>query len=246
MSRKVLILMLALSAAQAQLPKDAASLAAGKKLYEYHCAFCHGQGDDGFAANLVSPHLPHAPTDNALFNTIKNGIPGTDMAASLGMTDKEVWQVAAFVRGLGRTSPQKVPGDAAKGAAAFKTRCSGCHMVNGSGGRMGPDLSDVGAKRSPANLRTSILDANASIVPGWAMARVTLAGGSRVSGVKINEDQFSVMIREGNGKIHHIAKADAKQIDVDSKSSMPSYQGVIPDGELADLVAYLFSLRGGL
>jgi len=247
MSRKILIfLSLSLSAAQAQVPKDAASLAAGKKLYEYHCAFCHGQGDDGFAANLVNPHLPHAPTDNSLFNTIKNGIPGTDMAAALGMTDKEIWQAAAFVRSLGRTSPQKVPGDPAKGAAAFQTRCTGCHMVNGSGGRMGPDLSDIGAKRSPANLRTSILDANASIVPGWAMARITLENGSRVAGVKINEDQFSVMIREGNGKIHHIAKTDARQIDVDSKSSMPSYQGVIPDGELTDLVAYLFSLRGGL
>jgi cytochrome c oxidase cbb3-type subunit 3 len=247
MSRIILILLgLSLSTAQAQLPKDAASLAAGKKLYEYHCAFCHGRGDDGFAANLVNPYLPHASTDNALFNTIKNGIPGTDMAASLGIADKEIWQVAAFVRSLGRTGPQKVPGDSAKGAAAFQSRCSGCHMVNGTGGRMGPDLSGIGDKRSPSNLRTSVLDANASIVPGWAIARVTLADGSRVSGVKINEDQFSVMIREGNGKIHHIAKAGAKQIDVDSKSSMPSYQGVIPDAELADLVAYLFSLRGGL
>lgn len=247
MSRKFLIILsLSVVAAQAQLPKDAASLAAGKKLYEYHCAFCHGRGDDGFAANLVNPHLPHVPTDSSLFNVVKNGIPGTDMAASLGMSDKEIWQVAAFVRTLGRSAAQKVPGDPAKGAAAFRTRCSGCHMVNGSGGRMGPDLSDIGAKRSPANLRTSILDANASIVPGWAMARVTLADGSRVSGVKINEDQFSIMVREGSGKIHHIAKADARQIDVDSKSSMPSYQGVIPDDEVADLVAYLFSLRGGL
>jgi putative heme-binding domain-containing protein len=239
-------LFLSLWAAQAQMPKDAAGLAAGKKLYEYHCAFCHGRGDDGFAANLVSPRLPHAPTDGSLFNVIKNGIPGTDMAAALGITDKEIWQVAAFVRSLGRSAPQNVPGDAAKGAASFRTRCSGCHMVNGAGGRMGPDLSDVGAKRSPANLRTSMVDANASIVPGWAVARVTLGDGSKVSGIKINEDQFSVMIREGNGKIHHIDKAGAKQIEVDSKSGMPSYQGVIPEGELTDLVAYLFSLRGGM
>ena len=69
MSRKLLILLsLSLPAAQAQMPKDSASLAAGKKLYEYHCAFCHGRGDDGFAANLVNPHLPHAPTDSSLFN----------------------------------------------------------------------------------------------------------------------------------------------------------------------------------
>src|SRR5258708_437187 len=114
MSRKLpAFLFLSLWAAQAQMPKDAASLAAGKKLYEYHCAFCHGRGDDGFAANLVSPRLPHAPTDSSLFNVIKNGIPGTDMAAALGLTDKETWQVAAFVRSLGRSAPQNVPGDAA-------------------------------------------------------------------------------------------------------------------------------------
>jgi putative heme-binding domain-containing protein len=241
-----LLLLLSVWAAQAQMPKDSASLTAGKKLYEYHCAFCHGKGDDGFAASLVSPRLPHAPTDNALFNVVKNGIPGSDMAAALGMTDKEIWQVAAFVRSLGRSAPQSVPGDASRGAAAFQARCSGCHMVNGAGGRTGPDLSDVGAKRSPANLRTSILDANASIVPGWAIARVTLTKGGTVSGVKINEDQFSVMIREANGKIHHIAKADAGRIDVASQSSMPSYRGVIPESELTDLVAYLFSLRGGM
>jgi putative heme-binding domain-containing protein len=240
------LLLLSFPAAQAQIPKDSGGLAAGKKLYEYHCAFCHGKGDDGFAANLVSPRLPHAPSDSSLFYVIKNGIPGTDMAASLGMSDKEIWQVAAFVRSLGRSAPQSVPGDAARGAAAFKTRCSGCHMVNGAGGRMGPDLSDVGTKRSPSNLRTSILDANASIVPGWAVARVTLASGGTISGVKINEDQFSVMIREGNGKIHHIAKADTSRIDVDSQSGMPSYRGVIPESELTDLVAYLFSLRGGM
>ena len=247
MSRNIfLLLLLSAWAAQAQIPKDSASLTAGKRLYEYHCAFCHGQGDDGFAANLVSPRLPHAPTDSALFNVIKNGIPGTDMAASLGLSDKEVWQVAAFVRSLGRSAPQSVPGDAARGAAAFRTRCAGCHMVNGAGGRMGPDLSDVGAKRSPSNLRTSILDANASIVPGWAIAHVTLAKGGTVTGVKINEDQFSVMIREANGRIHHIAKPDATRIDVDPRSSMPSYRGVIPESELTDLVAYLFSLRGGM
>jgi putative heme-binding domain-containing protein len=246
-SRNISLLLLAsVAAAPAQIPKDSASLAAGKKLYEYHCAFCHGKGDDGFAANLVSPRLPHAPTDSSLFYVIKNGIPGTDMAASLGMADKEIWQVAALVRSLGRSAPQSVPGEVARGAAAFKMRCSGCHMVNGIGGRMGPDLSDVGAKRSPSNLRTSILDSNAAIVPGWAVARVALASGGTVSGIKINEDQFSVMVREANGKIHHIAKADATRIDVDSESSMPSYRGVIPESELTDLVAYLFSLRGGM
>ena len=247
MSRRILIpISLLLWATQGQIPTDQASLAAGKTAYEVHCAFCHGRGDDGFAANLVSPNLPHAPSDNSLFNIIKNGIPGSDMPASLGLSDSDGWKVAAFVRSLGRSAPQSVPGDRTKGAASFKGKCAGCHMVNGTGGRMGPDLSDIGAKRSPSNLKTSILDPNASIVPGWSVAKVSMADGTTVSGVKLNEDQFAIMIREGNGKIHNIDKSKTKNIERSTKSSMPVYQGNIKDAELDDLIAYLFSLRGGM
>ena len=126
MSRRILIsITLLLWATQGQVPTGPASLAEGKTLYDLHCAFCHGRGDDGFAANLVSPNLPHAPSDNALFNIIKNGIPGTDMPASLGLTDPDAWKIAAFVRSLGRSAPQSVPGDRAKGAASFKGKCAG-------------------------------------------------------------------------------------------------------------------------
>ena len=247
MLRRILFpISLLLWVAQAQIPKDAASLAAGKKIYEFHCAFCHGKGDDGFAANLVSPNLLRAPSDNALFNIIKNGIPGSDMPASLGMSDADIWKASAYVRSLGRSAPQRIPGDLAKGGATFKAQCSGCHMVGGAGGRMGPDLTDIGAKRSPASLRTSVLDPNASVVPGWGMAKVTLNDGSAVSGVRVNEDQFAIMLREGSGKIHNIDKAKTKSIDRNNKSSMPAYQGKIQGGDLDDLIAYLFSLKGGM
>ena len=234
--------------AEGQIPSDAASLAAGKKLYEFHCAFCHGKGDDGMAANLMSANLPHAPSDTALFNILKNGIPGTDMPAALGLSDAEAWQVAAFVRGLGRAAPQAVAGEKSKGAVSFKTRCASCHMVNGVGGRMGPDLSDVGAKRSPMNLRTSILDSDAAVVAGWGVATIEMLGGKKISGVLLNEDQFQMVLRDSKGKMIVIDKTDTvkiKEIERSLRSGMPSYRGRIADPELDDLVAYLFSLRGG-
>ena len=111
---------------------------------------------------------------------------------------------------------------------------------------MGPDLSDIGAKRSPSNLKSSILEPNASIVPGWGTVKVSMANGPTISGVKLNEDQFAIMVREGNGKIHNIEKSMTKDIERGKGSSMPSYRGRMPDAELDDLISYLFSLRGGM
>ncbi|MBZ2186715.1 MAG: c-type cytochrome [Bryobacter sp.] len=239
---------LALSA-QMKAPTDEASLREGLKLYQFHCSFCHGKGDDGMAANLVTPNLVHAPTDASLVNIIRNGIGGTDMPPALGMSEQEMLMVAGYVRSLGRTAPTSIAGDAAKGKALYlgKGGCAGCHMVDGKGGRSGPDLTLIGAMRSPGNLRTSIVDPNASMVGGWSMVHLTLKSGQKVSGIRLNEDNFHVSLRDGKGKIQTIAKAEAVKIDRDlTRSSMPAYGKVFSEDEMTDLIAYLFSLRGAL
>jgi putative heme-binding domain-containing protein len=238
----------AFASAQPKAPSDPASLAAGKKNYEFHCAFCHGKGDDGMAANLVSPTLIHAPSDAALVGVIKNGL-GGGMPGALGMTDEEMWQVAGYVRSLGRSAPTSVPGDVAAGKAIYngKGGCAGCHMVNGAGGKLGPDLSAIGLMRSPGNLRTSIVEPDAAMVSGWVMTHVTLRAGGKVSGIRLSEDQFQINLRAMNGKLTSIAKADTTSIQRDlSKSSMPSYAKSLSPAELDNLIAYLFTLRGGL
>ena len=243
------LLILSLAPAWAQLPTDAASLQAGKKAYEWHCAFCHGAGSDGFAANLASPRLTYAPTDTSLMNIIRTGISGTGMPPALGMSDVEIRQVAGYVRSLGRTAPQKVPGDAAKGKALYsgKGGCAACHMTGGAGGRMGPDLSDIGIRRAPVSLRTSIVNADAVVVPGWAQVNAELSGGGKVSGVRLNEDTFSIQIRDASGKIHSLAKSRITKLEKNAaKSTMPSYEGKLSGSEIDDIVAFLFSLRGGL
>lgn len=235
--------------AQIKAPSDEASLRNGHTLYQFHCSFCHGKGDDGMAANLVSPNLVHAPTDSSLVNIIRNGIGGTDMPPALGMTDEEMLQVAGYVRSLGRTAQTSIPGDKAKGRALYtgKGGCAGCHMVGGSGGRMGPDLSQIGAMRSPSNLRTSLVEPSAAIAGGWTMAHVTLKSAAKVDGIRLNEDNFYISLRDAKGKIQTIAKSDATKIDRDiTKSSMPSYEKVFTSEEMTDLIAYLFSLRGAM
>lgn len=250
MRSTILALCLALGlSAQIKAPSDEASLREGLKLYQFHCSFCHGKGDDGMAANLVTPNLVHAPTDASLVNIIRNGIPGSDMPPALGMSDQEMLMVAGYVRSLGRTAPTSIAGDKAKGKALYmgKGGCAGCHMIDGKGGRSGPDLTLIGAMRSPSNLRTSIVDPNAAMVGGWSMVHLTLKSGQKVSGIRLNEDNFHVSLRDNKGKIQTIAKADTTKIDRDlTRSSMPAYGKVFNEDEMTDLIAYLFSLRGAL
>jgi cytochrome c oxidase cbb3-type subunit 3 len=237
------------SFAQLKAPQDEASLRSGHTLYQFHCSFCHGKGDDGMAANLVTPNLVHAPTDSSLVNIIRSGIAGTDMPPALGMSDQEMLQVAGYVRSLGRTAPTSIAGDKAKGKALYmgKGGCAGCHMVEGAGGRMGPDLTLIGAMRSPSNLRSSIVEPSASMVGGWTMVHVTLKTGAKLNGIRMNEDNFYISLRDGKGKITTVAKADTTKIDRDlTKSSMPSYDKVFSAEEMTDLIAYLFSLRGAM
>lgn len=234
--------------AQAKAPTDAASLSAGMTQFQIHCAFCHGRGDDGFAANLVSPNLVHAPTDTALLGIIRNGILGTDMPPALGMTDEQMLQVAGYVRSLGRSAPITVAGDAVNGKTVYQSKgCGGCHMVGGTGGKNGPDLTLIGAMRSPANLRTSVVEPNAALAGGWTMVHITTKAGPQVNGIRLSEDNFRINVRDGRGKIQSLAKDQTTVITRDlTKSSMPSYQSRLSAKELEDLVAYLFSLRGAM
>ncbi|PYT03347.1 MAG: hypothetical protein DMF60_18680 [Acidobacteria bacterium] len=102
---------------QDQIPKLTANdLAQGKKIFVGQCALCHGIGGTGGRGPALNrPELPRAADNQALFNIIKNGIPETEMPEAWQRTDREIWQVAGYVRSLGRTAVSKLPGDPARG-----------------------------------------------------------------------------------------------------------------------------------
>src|SRR5262245_29436669 len=79
------------SAVKAAAMRDEAR---GKRLFEGHCARCHGmQGGGGTGANLRRPKLRHAADDDKLFDLIRSGIPGSGMPYTWAMTDNEVRDV---------------------------------------------------------------------------------------------------------------------------------------------------------
>ena len=221
-------------------------LAHGKRLYVGHCALCHGiEGTGGRGPALNQPALRRVTTNLSLYGVIKNGVEGTEMPAAWQMTEREVWRVAGYVRSLGRVADVKLPGDAGRGRELYEAKgCAACHIVRGQGGNPGPELTEVGARRSPAYLREALVDPGASSPEGFLVVSVITRDGRTVRGVRVNEDSFTIQLRDEDSRFHSFRKLELKELKKESgASTMPSYK-TLAAAELDDLVAYLASLRG--
>ncbi len=135
-------------------------------------------------------------------------------------------------------------GELLRGEKLFQVHCALCHGPKGEGGAAGPDLSGIGESRSAAYLRESIVNPGAAVPEGYLLVTVVPNSGARVTGVRVNEDSFSIQIRDDAGRSYSYWKNDVAQVERQTgKSPMPSYQGQLSDMELTDLVAYLASLK---
>jgi putative heme-binding domain-containing protein len=189
---------------------------------------------------------------------IRDGIPDRGMPRVRRLTDNELDGLVAYVRSLGRTAAASPVGNADRGRAIYtKLGCASCHIVEGQGSSFGPDLTEIGASRGPAYLRQSFLGPaetlprGSSPVPGrgfveYLPVRVVTADGREVHGVRINEDPFTIQLRDMSNRFHSFRKSDTKEIEKEfGKSLMPSFRGKLTDAEVDDLAAYLSNLRGG-
>jgi putative heme-binding domain-containing protein len=137
-------------------------------------------------------------------------------------------------------------GDAARGKALFegKGACNMCHRVRGEGSRSGPDLSEAGLMLRPIEIETSILDPDAATSTTSPPFRAVRKDGTVVSGLLLNQDMFSVQLLDANGALASFQKSDLRESGLLKNSPMPSYKGKFTPQELADVIAYVGSLRG--
>ena len=198
-----------------RLPHNRADLARGEKLFQVHCALCHGpKGEGGRGPLLTRAKLSHAPDDATLLKVIEEGIRGTEMPGAGAMSEHEIRQTAAYVRSLGRLPVRQVPGNAAHGAEIYRTKghCEQCHSIQGEGGISGPSLTGTGTRRSAAYLRESLLDPEAAVPEEYLMVTVVSKNGQSVSGVRVNEDSFSIQVRDDAGSSHSFWRSDIKEL----------------------------------
>jgi putative heme-binding domain-containing protein len=244
-----LFLVLALAgASEGPSPAAAEENTLGRRLFDAHCARCHGIGGaGGEGPSLVRPTLPRAPDDKALQTVIRNGIPGTEMPRTLRMLDREIVPLMAYVRSLGAMPRADVAGDGERGRELYlgKGACSLCHIVRGEGESLGPDLTDVGSRRAPDYLQASLVDPGAAVSPRYLVVSARTTEGRQVRGMRINEDPFTIQLRDERGTFHSLDKLKLTELRREpGQSLMPSYRGQLSPSEIEDLVAFLVRLRG--
>ncbi len=218
-------------------------IAQGKSLYQAQCAPCHGMtGEGGYGPTLNRVRLLHAPDHATLFRVVKGGIPGTNMPGFGLLPDAEIEEVAQYVRTLGTVEKTALPGDARNGELVFESKggCTGCHIVEGRGNGFGPELTEVGARRNVAYLRTKLLDPGTSIAENYWTVQVVKRNGETLNGLWVNEDSFTLQLRDASGRIHSFRKGDLKESKrLDHTSLMPSYSQTLTKSEIEDVVSYL-------
>ena len=210
------------------------------------CAYCHSNdGTGGRGANLTLGEYRFGDSDAQLFETIRNGIAGSDMPPTRG-TDADIWRLVAFVKHLGSQGlEEKATGDVAAGEGIYrKGRCATCHTVNQEGGIIGPDLTRVGRRRSLKFLEETIRNPAANLPLNYRAVQVITASGEAIRGIRLNEDDSSIQLRDMNGNLRGFLKDKLKEIRRDQASVMPAYGSALSKQEIQDLVAYLSSLRG--
>ncbi len=232
------------------LYNTAVDIRMGQRYFERQCSRCHGfdaKGNDEAGAPDLTGSLRNASTDAGIFNVIREGVPGTAMLpVATDVPDPTVWQLVAFINSL-RYDPNSVTldGDAGRGSALFNgaAECNSCHMVDGRGGRLGPDLSRIGEDHTPEDLLLSMTNPHEEVAPRWWTLRVTGTDGVQRQGYRMGEDSFSLRIMDDDENLWSYRKSEIESYERIEESTMPSYEGQLSDDELDDLVAYLFSLR---
>ena len=221
-------------------------LAAAKLIFESHCALCHGiDGGGGRGPSLRRPKLARAADDEALKSLIENGIP-PEMPEAWFLSKEEIAGLAVYVRSLGNVPPETLPGDPARGKAIYeRSGCSTCHILDGEGSGYGPELTDVGARRGSGSLRETLQNPAKTIPENFLLLVITTGSGQTVRGIRVNEDTFSIQLRDQQGRFYSFRKSELRDLKrLRGETPMPPYGSALSSAELDDLVNFLASQRG--
>lgn len=239
---------------------DAKMAKLGEFQFRANCAFCHGLGakGGGRGPDLTRPRKKHGASDSQIFHTINEGVPGTAMPPNgatqqgVGMTPEEIWQVVTYIRSV-EVKNVATNGNAAHGKDLFygSSACGTCHMVNGKGGRLGPDLSAASSSRSAEYLLDSVRAPSKRLAQGiseamkefsqeYETAKIVTADGTKLMGVVMNEDSFTVQIMDMREQIHSFDKGRLQSFEKTRESLMPAYdEKMLPKKDLDDILAFL-------
>lgn len=135
-------------------------------------------------------------------------------------------------------------GDPARGKALFESSgCFDCHRIDDRGARFGGDLSEIGGRRTAERLQQALVDPDAEVIPENRFVRFVAKDGTTVTGRLLNQDAISVQLITAKDELKSYLKAGIRNFTIVDKGLMPSSKGKLNDQQIADLVAYMSTLK---
>jgi putative heme-binding domain-containing protein len=229
---------------------------AGKEIFENNCVRCHGMDASGLTGpSLRKPKLKHAPDLVSFTKVVEQGIPGTGMPSNWSYSDSECLQIYRYLKWLRTSDQDHTDGDSAAGKLVYaKAGCQKCHTINGIGIGIGPDLSEIGSSRNASYLKQALIDPGAALPEstdpdngyGFSLylpVTIITADGKEIDGLRINEDTYTIQIRDLGNNLFSFNKDQEKSIEKKlGQSLMPSFKSTLTETEINNLVAYLHNL----
>jgi len=229
-------------------PPNTSSTSDGQQAFDSTCASCHGldgRGGERAPDIVTRPEIARL-SDKDLLKVLRSGIPDKGMPSFVALGPARLSALLSYVRSLqGKGTAMPALGNTEKGRELYwgKAGCSECHMVNGAGGFLGPDLSKYGENHSVTEIRAAIVKSEK--IPGTRghVADVTAKDGKMYSGLVRNEDNFSLQLLSLDGTFHLFSKSDLAAINFRQETLMPAdYGSRLSAADLDALAAYLASL----
>jgi putative membrane-bound dehydrogenase-like protein len=140
----------------------------------------------------------------------------------------------------------KRKGNVKQGAELFAKAgtCANCHIVNGAGKEVGPNLSEIGKKLSREALYESILYPSASISHNYETYVVATKAGAVVSGVLVSQTPDEVTLKGADAIVRTFKKGEIESVEKTNVSLMPAdLNKALTIQDLADIVEYMLTLK---
>jgi putative heme-binding domain-containing protein len=224
------------------------SASAGGQTFATICASCHGldgRGGERGPDITTRPEITRLP-DEELLKILRVGIPEKGMPPFAALGSAKLSSLLSYIRSLqGKGTAAPIVGDLERGKELYwgKAGCSGCHMMNGAGGFLGPDLSNYGESHSVSDIHTAIVNPEKKVGARRIGAEVTTRDGKVYTGLVRNEDNFSMQLQSLDGTFHLFSKTDLATVKYRQDSLMPTdYGAKLSAAELDALAAYLAGL----
>jgi putative heme-binding domain-containing protein len=182
-------------------------------------------------------NLPRTALGAAATCAVVVGLATTPASRAAAAAQKDV--------SLAVASAQADASDSSRGKTLVESSsCFDCHRIADRGSRLGPDLSDIGSRRTPDRLKQALVVPDEEVLPENRFVRFVTRDGVTVTGRLLNQDAISVQLINPKEELKTYLRATLREYTIVDKGLMPPAEGKLTEQQVADIVSYLSSLKG--